>query len=309
MSNREVRDGLFGFKEQRCCAMTNYPSDLPTDAAELTINANTKSVENLPNTCIVVPCYNEATRFDGDSFRRCLTLNPHLSFLFVDDGSSDMTLDQLAALQARKPKRIRLLALPQNKGKAEAVRQGLLRAAATDAALLGYWDADLAAPLSAIRDFIQIAYRYPDIQVVYGARMQLLGHQINRSIWRRMVSKICGKLARTALRLPVSDTQCGAKLLRNTPELCSALSTSFTTGWLFDVELFTRLSQIVENRRKAFYEFPLPEWTEVAGSKITPRVIAISGLFMLRLVIESRLRSTKMPPLRRTSSPAAKLSS
>lgn len=245
--------------------------------------------DTLPSTCVVVPCYNESLRLDGDSFLRCLSLNPKLSFIFVDDGSNDTTLEHLVTLRAQNPARIHILALAENKGKAEAVRLGLLRAASTEAHLLGYWDADLATPLSAIRDFTQIAHRYPSLQVVYGARMQLLGHQIKRTAGRRIVSRICSTLARAAVRLKVSDTQCGAKLLRNTPLLQSAIATPFTAGWLFDVELFTRISQHVGNRSQAFYEFPLPEWTEVAGSNISSRVIVTSGLRMLRLIIESRL--------------------
>lgn len=239
---------------------------------------------------IVVPCYNEAERLDGVNFIRALREDERLHFVFVNDGSTDATQNILEQIQACCPARIELLKLEKNSGKAEAVRQGLLFAAERKVDLVGYWDADLATPLSAIKDFTEIAFRYSEVDVVYGSRIQLLGHRISRTLARRAVSRTCSLLARMAVRLPVRDTQCGAKLLRNTPALRSCLEKEFTAGWLFDVELFSRLSTRISNRHKAFYEFPLAEWTEIAGSKVTGKVILKSGFRMLRLVVESRLK-------------------
>jgi dolichyl-phosphate beta-glucosyltransferase len=240
-------------------------------------------------TRIVVPCYNEAERLDAGAFLEALDSDPATDFTFVDDGSGDATLETLTALQAVRPERITVLALARNSGKAEAVRQGLLHAAATGAAHVGYWDADLATPLDAIPDFVRVMERFADLAVVFGSRRALLGHRIERTLKRRIVSRLCGALARQAIRLPVADTQCGAKLLRTGPALDAALAMPFTAGWLFDVELFARLSARIADRARAFYELPLPEWDEVAGSKVTGRAILRSGLQMLRLIAEIRL--------------------
>jgi hypothetical protein len=117
----------------------------------------------------------------------------------------------------------------------------------------------------------------------------LLGHRIRRTLRRRIISRICAGLARLAVRQSVGDTQCGAKLLRNTPDLHSALAEGFTAGWLFDVELFSRITRNGGPREGSFYEYPLPQWTEVAGSKVSTGAVLASGVRMLRLIAGARL--------------------
>lgn len=247
-------------------------------------------------TTIVVPCYNEEKRLDIEAFTAFLE-NSEFGFVFVNDGSKDRTLDRLEELRAAAPDRVSILDLHQNSGKAEAVRQGLLAAMDGGATQVGYWDADLATPLDAIEDFDRVMTKFPEVQVVYGARRMLLGHRIERTLKRRLVSRVCASLARQAVRLPIGDTQCGAKLLRSTPLLRAALNRPFTAGWLFDVELFTRLSASMTDRRYAFYELPLAEWDEVAGSKVSTRAILKSGVQMLRLIAEARLGTPAHAPV------------
>ncbi len=239
-------------------------------------------------TMIVVPCYNEAKRLDQSAFLDFLAASPATDFVFVNDGSKDATLDVLCALRDANPARITVVDLAQNSGKAEAVRQGLIAATQMDAAFIGYWDADLATPLDAIDEFSRILNKFVETQVIFGARRIMLGHRIERTIGRRMVSKICATLARQAVRLPIGDTQCGAKLMRNSPLLRNAITNPFTAGWLFDVELFARLSMQMNDKRFAFYEQPLSEWTEIAGSKVSATAILKSGIRMLFLICEMR---------------------
>ncbi|TVM04972.1 MAG: glycosyltransferase [Halomonas sp.] len=261
---------------------------LPSERIERSCKP-TLCVDNL-SISMVVPCYNEADRLDKQEFLDFLAGFQRLSFIFVNDGSSDDTLQLLEELRASNPRQVSVVHLHKNVGKAEAVRQGLLAATDSQAGLVGYWDADLATPLSSIKDFVAIADRYEDVNVVFGARMQLLGHRIQRTVFRRTISRFCSSLARMAVRLPVWDTQCGAKLIRNTPALENSINSPFSAGWLFDVELFARMSGELTERSGAFYEFPLSEWREVEGSHITSAVIVKSGFQMIRLVAEQRFK-------------------
>ena len=238
---------------------------------------------------IVVPCYNEARRLKNEEFINFLDMAPRVKIVFVDDGSTDATLETLYQIHQARSEQVDVISLPKNEGKHEAVRQGLLHASQTGAGYVGYWDADLATPLDALHDFLRVIDKFQSVMVVFGSRKTLIGHRIKRSLARRSVSRICAIMARQATRLPIGDTQCGAKLLRNNKKLRRAITKPFTAGWLFDVELFSRISAQKIDRQKAFYELPLAEWSEVEGSSVSARAIVSSGIQMLKIIATAKL--------------------
>ncbi len=226
---------------------------------------------------VVVPCYNEAQRLRTDRFIEFFE-NPQSRgtlLLFVNDGSRDATLSILQALRSRFPDRIRILDKQPNGGKAEAVRHGMLHAIDSGSCeITGFWDADVATPLAQIPDLTGVLLRNRQLTMVFGARVRLLGRNINRQPLRHYLGRCFATTASTLLRLPIYDTQCGAKLFRVTPELHEVLAEPFQSRWIFDVELLARLVARHHGDpaavRDRIYEFPLPEWTDVAGSKVSP---------------------------------------
>jgi glycosyltransferase involved in cell wall biosynthesis len=229
-------------------------------------------------TCaVVVPCYNEARRLDITAFRDFLRASPHITFVMVNDGSTDGTADVLRNLQSGLEDRVEVLALERNSGKAEAVRRGLLHALDQQplATAVGFWDADLATPLSAIYDLARILDGFPSIHWVFGARVNLLGRNIARRPGRHYLGRVFATVVSTLLRLPIYDTQCGAKLFRSTPEFRGILHEPFDSRWVFDVEMIARLVRLHRNNRSVvrsmIYEFPLYEWRDIAGSKVEPK--------------------------------------
>lgn len=241
---------------------------------------------------VVVPCYNEAQRLRPAAFLEALDKDSTLGFVMVDDGSRDDTLSVLEKLRSHAPERVAVVALAQNVGKAEAVRRGVLRAFELGAEISGYWDADLATPLSYIAEFEKLLTKGDTVMVV-GARVRLLGHHIERSSIRHYIGRGFGTLAALALGLPVYDTQCGAKLFKTTPAIRSAFEHPFTLRWAFDVELFARLlaretevGDIVVERQCV--EFPLEEWRDAPGSKITVNQIPKIALEIAKLYVTTR---------------------
>lgn len=227
----------------------------------------------VPHSVIVVPCYNEANRLNARAFSQFRIAGHWVEFLFVNDGSSDGTLQMLEKLRCTSPDTIRVLDQQPNKGKAEAVRNGLLQALSTDATFVGFWDADLATPLAALPRFIDVLEEREGIDVVLGSRVKLLGRTIERHPWRHYLGRVFATLVSELLRMPVYDTQCGAKVFRATDELRAALETPFHTAWLFDVEIIARLIAANPGGTPAvaqrLYELPLDEWRDIPGSKLT----------------------------------------
>ena len=218
---------------------------------------------------IVVPCYNEEHRLDVQAFQQCLDAD----FLFVDDGSRDGTRRVLESLAASDPKRFRVMALEKNSGKAEAVRAGVADVLARREGDVGFWDADLATPLSELPRFLEILDTRPEIAMVIGARVRLLGREISRRPGRHYFGRAGATLISSSLGLAVYDTQCGAKLFRSSEMMRDIFSKPFLSRWIFDVEIIARLIQRMgrDAAARSIYELPLVVWHDVQGSKLKSR--------------------------------------
>jgi glycosyltransferase involved in cell wall biosynthesis len=214
---------------------------------------------------IVVPCFNEERRLDAARFA---ALSDEVRLLFVDDGSTDGTAALLRSL-AERAESIEVLELPRNAGKAEAVRQGILRGLESGAPVIGYYDADLATPPEELLGLLSVLDRNGR-SLVMAARVGLLGRQIERGRLRHYGGRVFATLASLSLGIRVYDTQCGAKVMRASPALAAAVGRPFRSSWVFDVELLGRLLQEGVDR-EGFEEVPVQEWHDIAGSKLRLR--------------------------------------
>lgn len=237
---------------------------------------------------VVVPCHNEAARLDPDAFLAFAASHVHVSFLLVDDGSTDDTVAVLSALAAKRPTSFEVLALTPNRGKGEAVRAGLRHALSGPVDAVGYWDADLATPLDAFDRFHDLLRDRPDLEIAMGARVKLLGRDVDRPWNRHVFGRVAATAASSILRLPVYDTQCGAKLLRKTDTLKTVLARPFLSRWAFDVELLMRWLVAHETLapgevERRIVEIPLHSWHDVRGSKVTVIDMAKAPVDLLRI--------------------------
>jgi glycosyltransferase involved in cell wall biosynthesis len=226
--------------------------------------------------CLVIPCYNEATRLNTHAFRDYFASHAGVRFVFVDDGSQDKTANVLQELCEGYEDRAAYLSNKPNAGKAEAVRRGILFALQEyDLDAVGFWDADLATPLNAIPGFINVMTRLQHIDVIVGSRVQLLGRHIHRSATRHYLGRVFATVASITLRLPIYDTQCGAKLFRVNEDMKRVFAEPFLSKWVFDVEILARYSEFCghdpQRMQDRIYEFALEHWSDVAGSKVRPK--------------------------------------
>jgi len=210
---------------------------------------------------------------------------------FVNDGSQDGTLAAVEALRASAPHDVIVLNLPQNQGKAEAVRQGVLHAASMKRfSLIGYWDADLSTPLVELSSLVRVFDLDPSCTLVMGSRVRRLGSHIERSPLRHYLGRVFATWASVILRLPVYDSQCGAKVMRS--EIVPLLfADRFITRWLFDIEILARLrNHVGPEGTLGVTEVPLMEWTEVGGSKLRPAHVARVPVELLKIAVHYNTR-------------------
>lgn len=232
----------------------------------------------MTRTTIVVPCYDEAQRLPIAAFGEFAANTPDVAFLLVNDGSTDATLDLLCGLRDRHPERFEVLDLQPNRGKAEAVRAGMNAAIERGARYAGYLDADLATPLAEIANLARVLDDDPSCEIVFGARVQLLGRRIARSRRRHYLGRVFATVASETLGLPVYDTQCGAKLFRIGELTRELFAEPFISNWAFDIEIIARRmrAELTEAGRahpetaEVITELPLFEWVDVPGSKVRP---------------------------------------
>jgi dolichyl-phosphate beta-glucosyltransferase len=252
-------------------------------------NEDQSTQSNTNNRCtIVIPCYNEASRLPAEKFVEFLHQQHDIDFLFVNDGSKDDTLEVLQRLERACGPSVKVLHKPVNAGKAEAVRDGMLRAIKErNSAFVGFWDADLATPLDTIPQMMQKLIDYPRFQMAFGSRVRLLGRNVERDAVRHYLGRVFATAVSIMLRLPIYDTQCGAKIFRVTPELPQVLSQPFITRWVFDVEILARFIALhnrnVQPLHDSIYEFTLDIWQDVAGSKVKPGDFLLAFLDTFRI--------------------------
>lgn len=261
---------------------------------------------------VVVPCFNEAKRLDLGAYGDFLDRTPDVTLVFVDDGSTDDTPLVLERVRQRNPRQVCTLRLSSNVGKAEAVRRGMRAAMRRQPTMVGYWDADLATPLDAIPRFCKILRTRPEFMLVMGSRVSLLGRRIRRSAVRHLMGRAFATAASLVLGLSVYDTQCGAKIFRVTAATSELLMRPFRSRWVFDVEILARLLAAVANEngisgREQIYEYPLEEWEDVSGSRLTPLDFLIAGVDLAAIYWRYRRRNVRADVVQtsRASHPAA----
>lgn len=208
---------------------------------------------------------------------------PDVSFVFVDDGSTDGTPALLKSFAAGRERRVAVIASPHNAGKAAAVRIGVLHALQGGTVdCIGFMDADLATPFVEMDRLLACCTTIPTAVIAFASRVNSPGAHIVRSPIRRLCGMAFASAARLLLGISARDTQCGAKLIR-AAVAGDIFREPFMSRWLFDVELFLRAAALPAAVPAMFVEVPLAEWTEKGHSRIG--VADVSGILFDFLAI------------------------
>lgn len=227
---------------------------------------------------IIVPAHNEEKRL-------AKMLDEYLPFfarsygndfemLVIINGSSDGT-EAIANNYTAQFPQMRCVVEPRKIGKGGAIILGFANARG---ALIGFVDADGSTPPAAFQD---LAEKIGLTDAIIASR-RMRGAQVSpRQPWsRRMASRLFNMMVTFLFGLNFSDTQCGAKLIKN-QAVRQVLPNLGITRWAFDVDLLLQL------RQAGYKTIEIPTvWHDVAGSRLE---IAEVFLEMCAALIRLRL--------------------
>ena len=209
---------------------------------------------------LIIPAHDEEARIGR-------TLDAYLPFftqrygegvevIVVVNGSTDDTAEIVGRYADRVPQ-LRCIVEPAAIGKGGALMLGF-REARGD--LVGFVDADASTPPAAFQDLVD---RIGDADVAVASRW-CRGATVSppQPLARRIASRVFNLLTRLFFGLRLTDTQCGAKLMKR-DALAAVLGNLGITRWAFDVDLLFQMRRA----GRSIIEIPTT-WHDVAGSKI-----------------------------------------
>jgi glycosyltransferase involved in cell wall biosynthesis len=152
---------------------------------------------------LVVPVLDEENNISPFLKEVFLHLAPHipeLEIIFIDDGSTDGSLDRIRA-EASRDSRIFYLSFSRNFGKEAAMSAGLDFARGDAVVLI---DVDLQHPLATILEFVRL-WREQNYDMIYGIREKHTSESLAKKTSSRMFYRLFNKLVHTPIPANASD--------------------------------------------------------------------------------------------------------
>jgi dolichyl-phosphate beta-glucosyltransferase len=232
-----------------------------------------------PRLSVVIPAYNEEQRLPRtiEHIERYLDgRGVNYELILVDDGSADGTRQVMDEAAARNP-RVRLEALPSNRGKGRALAAGVAVARGDEVLVT---DADLSTPIEELEKLEAALKAGAGVAIgsrsVKGSRIE-----VQQPIYRVLMGKAFNLIVQIALLPGIWDTQCGFKLFR--ADVAQPVFAALTTdGFGYDPEVLF----LAKRRGVRIAEVPVV-WRNSAPTK----VMAIRSSFdMFKHVVRVRFK-------------------
>lgn len=220
------------------------------------------AADTRPSLDVIVPVLNEELRL-GNTLAAVADeldgLDVDGAIRVIDNGSTDGTLEVVDALCRATPRVSITVQGCATRGKGRAVSRGMV---ASEADWIGFCDADLATPASAIRD--AVAHLRAGWQVVIGSRHLPDSGMVRPRSTLRSLGSQCFRLLASQVVDDIGDTQCGFKFFDGEAarRLFGCVSLN---GFAFDVEVLALASDL----NMSIKEIPV-DWTDRPGSTFRP---------------------------------------
>ena len=230
---------------------------------------------------VILPFHGLAGRAEANLARLGALLRPHgfpFQLIAVDDGSPDGTAEALRRAAAADPA-IHPVILPENRGKGAALLAGLPAVRHGWVLLL---DGDLDLDPAALPAFADVA-RATGADLILGSKRHPQS-DVRYPRRRRLASALYAALVRALLRLDVTDTQGGMKLIR-AEALRHAAGRLLVKRFAFDLELLA----VVRGGGFRFAEAPVRVDFGRRWGCLTPRAVWRTLLDTLAIAYRERV--------------------
>jgi dolichyl-phosphate beta-glucosyltransferase len=210
---------------------------------------------NKNEIALVIPCYNEASRGEGDSSfeNRLEQISKELNgsvvtnIILVNDGSKDNTACIIRNFIKSKnlENTWHFVDVQPNGGKGKALMEGLTFASKY-APYVAYIDADLSVPTR----FLNISTKYCNSNTIICGRR---AYKVKRTFPRKVASLLARLCNKWFIGIGIKDTQCPFKVMPSEAFL-SIKHRLKGYRWIFDIELLWEL----EKEGFILKEMPVP---------------------------------------------------
>ena len=228
-------------------------------------------VKKLNKIEIIFPLYNEENRLHNlfESIKKFEKKKyfKNINFVFVNDGSSDNSLE---LLKKNKKKNFKIISYKKNMGKGYAIKKAIKSCSYEWILTI---DVDLSVELNQIIKWSKKKEFYKN-KCYFGSRNHKKS-KVKSILKRRIIGKIMHYLLKIFLKIKIRDTQCGFKLYNKSyaREIFTQLNTD---GFAHDIELVL----LLKKRNIEVIELPV-SWQHHDGSKVN--IITDSLKFLLTI--------------------------
>ncbi|MFH1321453.1 MAG: dolichyl-phosphate beta-glucosyltransferase [Bacteroidota bacterium] len=207
---------------------------------------------------IIVPIYNEEKRM-GMFLKELIQFSKkslkNYEILFVDDGSTDNTLELLKNIKKNNDE-VKIISYKINKGKGHAVKTGVLSARGDKVLFI---DADGSIAPNEIPPMLDRLEKY---DIVVGTRYSKRA-KVKQPTLRHITGTLFNLYVNLLFHINIYDNLCGFKGFRKRV-VNTLFQNLISKRWIFDVELFYK----IRKNKYSLYEMPI-KWEYKENTKMS----------------------------------------
>ena len=226
---------------------------------------------------IVIPAYNEENRIKT-TLEDILTEFEGQEIIVVSDGSTDGTADIVRTFPE-----VTLIMSQKTGGKGSAIVKGLRQAKGD---VVGFLDADGSFKPAHVKALL--SHMGPGVDCVIASKW--IGRsfaEVEESTVRKVSGRVWNLMVRTLLGIRITDTQAGAKFMKN--DAFRKIDGSFvSTGFEFDIELLYRLIRAGYKVKEVYVPFTDVRDSTFRYSKTPNMFLSLARIWLVLRVFSRR---------------------